>query len=161
MTDGDRLLDSPEDVKLVSNEVNRCLDEAGDRLHACPREGRQSPLRVADYYLMRVQLLDRLGVRQAAVYLRKELLDAIAESRRDDDSAVLRDMGFVRGQRAITVKQPSYLRMTADIEDYGGLSDSQLWSDVMDMCEKYSLGYGYGYGYGQLAWTNTPVRYTP
>lgn len=130
MTDSDDLLASPDDVKLVSNEINRCLDEAGNRLHEAPRETYPSPVRIADYYLKRVQLLDRLGVRQAAVYLRKELLDAIAESRRDDDSAVLRDMGFVRGQPAIT---------------------------VMDMCEKYSLGYGYD----QLVWTNTPVRYTP
>ena len=119
MTDSDDLLATPDDVKLVANEIDRCLTEAGDRLHL-PPGGRGSAHSTsahvqAEHYLMRVQLLDRLGVRRAAAYLRTELLNAIADQHGDDDSVALQEMGFTPYRR-----QP----FPGSIVTGGGPSDS-------------------------------------
>lgn len=101
-----------DDETLVGNEVDRCLEEAGNRLHHddVPHPGAQYGRSLgvtfpqAQYYLARVQLLDRLGTARAAQYLRKELLDAIAGDRRDGDSATLQAMGFQPRPTVYTLK---------------------------------------------------------
>lgn len=89
---------SNDDIVLVNNEINRCLEEAGKTLHNDDRPRPGSALTPhffqAQFYLTRVQLLDRLGVRRAAAYLRTELLDVIAAQRPDGDSATLEALGF-------------------------------------------------------------------
>jgi len=119
VTDSDDLLATPDDVQLVANEIDRCLTEAGDRLHArdMPQPGQPLTARSkqAGYFLRRVELLDRLGTRRAAVYLRTELLNAIADQHGDDDSVALQEMGFTPYRR-----QP----FPGSIVTGGGPSDS-------------------------------------
>lgn len=96
-----------DDEVLVGNEVDRCLEEAGNHLHAYGGSPIDHQTGRAQYHLARVQLLDRLGTTRAAQYLRKELLDAIANDRRDGDSATLKAMGFDRRTQDITTTKVS------------------------------------------------------
>lgn len=139
MTDSDDFLASPDDAKLVSNEINRCLDEAGSRLHEAPREAYPSPVRIADYYLKRVQLLDRLGTRRAAAYLRKELLDAFASAR--DDDAIRRAAPATTPlfPGLVTTTQPNYWLVTDNQSPV-----ASMYADIVNMSARYSFQRGYG-----------------
>jgi hypothetical protein len=125
VTDSDDLLATDDDIKLVANEIDRCLTEAGEALHSVPggagaAHNGSRHVR-AQHYLLRVQLLDRLGVRKAAVYLRQELLDAISAQRADGDSVTLQAMGFT-GRPVITT--------TPDA--------TWIWDNITDLYNQYA-----------------------
>ena len=111
---------TPDDVTLVTNEIERCMTEAGNRLHPQFKPDRYgaafkpgdafewnmlstsvAPVdnlqhQQARFYLDRAEYLQRLGTAKAAAYLRRELLDASAARRPNGDDAILTAMGFQR-----------------------------------------------------------------
>lgn len=68
-----------DDLALVQEEIQRCLTEAGKRLHPTdiPEWNKRSFQWVeAQFFMHRVSFLERIGTAAAATYLREEVIAA-------------------------------------------------------------------------------------
>jgi len=96
-----------DDARTWATEIDRCLDEAGNNLHAEPPEGMAYPTAAsarAQYFMLRVQFLERVGPERGARYIREEVLAAM--QRNAEDMEATKPLWARKGVRAVSGLAP-------------------------------------------------------